>query len=77
MSRELHSSRLEHLGIARTAAALCEEVAAQHGVTVVFTNDGIPVGLPKEVALTLFRVLQEALTNAVKHSGARRIDVPG
>jgi signal transduction histidine kinase len=39
-----------------------------------FKSHDLP-SLPQEVSLCLFRVLQEALNNAVKHSGVRRIDV--
>jgi len=42
---------------------------------VEFSHSDIPPTIPKEIALCLFRVLQEALQNAVKHSGARQFDV--
>jgi signal transduction histidine kinase len=35
----------------------------------------VPSALPLEVGLSLFRVLQEALNNAIKHSGVRRVEV--
>ena len=40
-----------------------------------FQSEGIPKDLPKEISLCLFRVLQEALQNATKHSGSRRFEV--
>ena len=36
---------------------------------VQFSHSGVPSTMPKEVSLCLFRVLQEALQNAIKHSG--------
>ena len=46
-----------------------------HNVRIDFTQNGLPRNLPEEVALCLFRVLQEALQNAVKHSGNDHFEV--
>jgi PAS domain S-box-containing protein len=75
LSHELHSSRLEYLGIATALRAFCREFSDQQNVEVVFAHDEIPRTLPQEISLCLFRVSQEALQNALKHSGARRFDV--
>ncbi len=73
--RGLHSSTLEYLGLATAAAGFCNEVAEKHGVPTDFHCEGLPNDMPKEIALCLYRALQEALQNAVKHSGSRRLDV--
>jgi signal transduction histidine kinase len=70
LSHRLHSSKLEYLGIVTAAHSFCHELSEQQNVMVEFSHSGIPHTLPKEVSLCLFRVLQEALQNAVKHSGA-------
>jgi PAS domain S-box-containing protein len=75
MSHELHSSKLEYLGIANAMKALCHEFSDQQNVEVVFAHDEVPRTLPQEISLCLFRVLQEALQNAVKHSGVRHFGV--
>ena len=75
MAHRLHSSKLEYLGIAAAAEAFCKELAKKQGVEIAFQQTGVPAQLPKEVSLCLFRVLQEALSNALKHSGARRFKV--
>jgi PAS domain S-box-containing protein len=74
LSRELHSSRLEYLGIAAAMRAFCHEFSDQQNVEVVFAHDQVPRTLPQEISLCLFRVLQEALQNAIKHSGVRHFD---
>jgi PAS domain S-box-containing protein len=71
ISHRLHSSKLEYLGIVTAARGLCQELSAQHRVEIDFKHANIPPNLSKEVSLCLFRVLQEALQNAVKHSGVR------
>ena len=52
----------------------CKEFSERHKMTVDFRSD-VPVPLPFEIGLSLFRVLQEALHNAAKHSGAKRFEV--
>ena len=75
MAHRLHSSKVEYLGIAAAAEALCEELVKEQEVEIDFHQTGVPTQLPHEVSLCLFRVLQEALSNALKHSGARRVKV--
>lgn len=75
LSHRLHPPRLEYLGIAVSAAALCREVSLQQPVEVGFRAESVPDGLPKRIAVCLYRVLQEALQNAIKHSFASRVDV--
>jgi len=67
LSHRLHSSKLDHLGLVSASAGLCRELSAQHGIEVVFSADGVPDDVPKNVALGVFRVLQEAVGNALKH----------
>jgi signal transduction histidine kinase len=50
---------------------LCEELMARHDIDLHFTCDGLPSSLPSPLAVALFRIVQEALHNLVKHSGAR------
>jgi PAS domain S-box-containing protein len=75
LSHELHSSMLDHLGLIAAAHSFCHEFSEQQSVTVRFSHEGVPNSLPREVSLCLFRVTQEALHNAVKHSGASIFDV--
>lgn len=75
LSHRLHSSKLEYLGIVEAARAFCQEFAEQQKVEIDFLHDEIPRGLPREVSVCLFRVLQEALRNAVKYSGVRYFEV--
>lgn len=70
LSHELHSSKLEILGTAAAMKSFSAEFARQHHVQVEFTSNNVPFPLSRDVSLCLYRVLQEALHNAVKHSGA-------
>jgi PAS domain S-box-containing protein len=75
LSHELHSSRLEYLGIAATTRAFCKEFGEQQRVEIDFKTHGLPSPVPPDISLCLFRVLQEALHNSAKHSGVRRFEV--
>jgi PAS domain S-box-containing protein len=75
LSHRLHSSKLEYLGIVAAARGFCQELAEQQKVEVDFSQTNIPDGLPSETSLCVFRVLQEALQNAVKYSGVRQFSV--
>jgi PAS domain S-box-containing protein len=75
LSHRLHSSKLDMLGLVPTTRSFCGEFAGQHDVRVDFTHGDIPDAIPRDVSLCLFRVLQEGLSNAAKHSGTRHIHV--
>lgn len=75
MSHELHSSKLEYLGIVAAIRGFCREFAKQHEVNIAFSERNIPSLVPRDVSLCLFRVAQEALHNAIKYSGASRFAV--
>jgi signal transduction histidine kinase len=75
LSRELHSPRLELLGITAAGKDFCETAARQHDAMVDFEALGVPDHLPPDISLCLFRVLQEAVHNAIRHSGVRQVQV--
>ena len=78
LAHELHPPKLKLLGLAPMLKALCADVAAGSRVPVRFIQGGIPSDIVDDAALCVFRVTQEALQNAIKHSAATRIDVrPG
>ena len=65
--------RLELLGLTAAGRGLCEDLSARYDVAVHFQEEDVPRHLPSDIALALFRVLQEATVNAVVHSGARDV----
>jgi len=74
LSHELHSSKLEYLGAVPGIKSWCKEFSERQKIEVDFRSDVHRV-LPNEIGRTLFRVLQEALHNAAKHSGVKHIEV--
>jgi PAS domain S-box-containing protein len=75
LSHELHSSRLEYIGLLPALSGLCKEIAEKYKIEVRFSGSELPIGVPKDLTLCLFRVTQEALRNIVKHSQANTANV--
>jgi signal transduction histidine kinase len=75
LSHELHSSKLQLLEVVAAIGGFCREIAEQQEITIDFTNEGVPDDVPPDIALCLFRVLQEALRNAERHSQVRAFSV--
>jgi len=75
LSHRLHSSKLEILGLVKATTSFCKELSERQGVKIDVHAESVPQDLPKEISLCLFRVLQEALQNAAKHSGVTYFQV--
>jgi signal transduction histidine kinase len=75
LAHELYSPRLEYLGIAAVMSSFCRDFGQQKDVKIDFSTNGLASRLPPDISLCLFRVLQEALHNAVQYSGVRQFDV--
>ena len=75
ISHRLHSSKLDTVGLAAAAEGFCRELSKQKNIAIDFQCDGIPKELPEAIGLCMFRVLQEALQNAARHSGANQFKV--
>jgi signal transduction histidine kinase len=75
LSHQLHSSILDHLGVATTVKEFCDELSKQYDLRIEFSAREVPKHLPKDISLCLFRVAQEALHNAVKYSGISEFTV--
>ncbi|HXW55019.1 MAG TPA: PAS domain S-box protein, partial [Candidatus Cybelea sp.] len=74
LSHDLHSSKLEYLGVVAGMKSWCKEFAERQKLEIEFRSDASSI-LPLAVGISLFRVLQEALNNAIKHSGVKRIEI--
>jgi signal transduction histidine kinase len=75
LSHQLHSSKLDYLGIVAAIRGFCSEFSKQHEVSIAFRDRNVPGNLHKDVSLCLFRVAQEALHNALKYSGVSEFSV--
>ena len=75
LSHQLHPAKLRLLGLLQTLQTLCRDLSAEDGIRIRWHTRGVPENVGEELGLCVFRVAQEALRNALKHSGATVIDV--
>ena len=75
LSHELYSSKLEYLGLLAAVKGFCDEFRVHRHAEIEFGSHDLPADVPQEISLCLFRVLQQALHNAAKHSGVKRFEV--
>jgi len=68
LSRQLHPSILDDLGLVEALRSECASFSRRERIAVVYRPEVVPIGLPKEVALCVYRVAQEALRNIGKHA---------
>jgi signal transduction histidine kinase len=74
LSHRLHPTRLRMIGLTTALERLCLDLS-RAGIAIAFTHDNVPSTLPPDVTLCLFRVVQEALQNAIKYSKAQHLSV--
>jgi len=75
LSHELHSAKLEYLGAVSGMRSWCREFAERRKMEIEFKSSEGLSSVSSDVGLCLFRVLQEALHNAARHSGVGRVEV--
>ena len=68
LSRQLHPSILDDLGLVEALRSECASFSRREGIAVVYRPEEVPTTLPKDVALCVYRVAQEALRNLAKHA---------
>ena len=74
-SVSLHPARLEQLGLEESIRHMCQDIAGTRAIDIDLSTSTLPAALPAHVALCLYRCVQEALHNVVKHSHSSRASV--
>jgi signal transduction histidine kinase len=75
LSHQLHSSTLESLGLVPGISSFCNEFSEQQGIEAAFVHEDAPRFIAPDVALCLFRTVQEALRNVKRHSCCSKAQV--
>ncbi len=75
ISRQLHPSIIEDLGLAAAVESECQSFSLREGIPIRYDADGVPEAIPMECAFCLFRILQESLRNVAKHAQATEVRV--
>jgi len=74
LSHSLHPARLRLIGLVPTLESLCLELS-HSGIAISCTHNNVPSTISADVTLCIFRVVQEALQNAIKYSRANEVRV--
>jgi len=74
LAHGLHPPALDAVGLYQAFTDYCQRVTRQSGVNIHFIGKDIPQ-LPEFIKISLYRVLQEALNNALKHAQAKNIEI--
>ena len=74
LSHRLHPANLRLIGLLGALGQLQRDLS-HPGITITVSSENVAPVLPDEIALCLFRIAQEAMQNAIKHSGARTIRI--
>lgn len=75
LSQLLHPSMLDDFGLPETLTAYLRNFSKRTGIRAYFSLEGIEERLPPDVEVCIYRIVQEALTNVARHSGALTCDV--
>ena len=75
ISRQLHPSILDDLGLIDAIRSGCIRFGQDEGIPVHFRPSKVRENVPNDVALTLYRILQESLRNIAKHAHATQVRV--
>jgi signal transduction histidine kinase len=70
LSQLLHPSMLDDFGLPETLAAYLRSFSKRTGIRVQLAHEGLDSRLPADVEVCAYRIVQEALTNVARHSGA-------
>jgi signal transduction histidine kinase len=72
LSQALHPVMLDEVGLEATLDWYIPTVERQTGITISYEKQGVPFALDGSASVQIYRVLQEALNNAARHSGAKQ-----
>jgi len=73
LSRELRPTILDDLGLGPAVEWLAQGASERTGVSI--TVDAPILRLPSAMETALYRIVQEAVTNAIRHAGARHMEI--
>ena len=73
ISHELYANEINDGGLIQIIESLVKRLTENHHIEIKFTHNTNHVNLPEDTAVNLYRIVQEALSNAIKHSKASKI----
>ena len=75
ISRQLHPSIIEDLGLVDAVKSECSSFTQREGIAVDYQTANMPPDIPADVAICIYRIVREGLRNVAKHSGTTQVMV--
>jgi PAS domain S-box-containing protein len=75
LAHDLHPSIIENLGLAEALTTYAEEWSERNQINVDIQTNLKETYIPKNITIAIYRIIQEALTNVLKHSGAKNVSL--
>jgi PAS domain S-box-containing protein len=75
ISRQLHPSIIEDLGLVDAIRSECNNFTRREGIAVNYYTESVPSGIPADVAICIYRIVQEGFRNIAKHSGTTQLQM--
>jgi signal transduction histidine kinase len=75
ISRQLHPTILDDLGLVRAIESECAAFMRRENIEIIFREEDVPEVIANDIALCLYRVVQEGLRNVAAHSGAKNCEI--
>jgi signal transduction histidine kinase len=75
ISRQLHPAILDDLGLVDAIKSECISFSKREGISVRYEPINIPEAIPRDVALCIYRVMQESLRNIAKHANVKEAEI--
>ena len=75
ISRQLHPSIIDDLGLVGAVKSECSNFTRREGIAVDYRTKNVPPEIPPDVAICIFRIVQEGLRNVAKHADTKKVAV--
>jgi PAS domain S-box-containing protein len=75
ISRQLHPTILDDLGLVRAIESACSSLQERENLVILFRHENVPCRMPNVLSLCVYRIVQEGLKNILRHSGAARCEM--
>ncbi len=75
ISRQLHPSILEDLGLVDAIKSECRTFTRREGIAVDYQAEDIPLRITQDVAISIYRIVQEGLRNVAKHADTKQLQI--
>lgn len=75
ISRQLHPTILDDLGLVRAIESECAALQMRENLVIIFKSEDVPDRIANDISLCFYRIVQEGLRNIISHSGATRCEI--